>query len=70
MSTAVEEGSVAAPVVIPVREVMPWAVLAGLFMVVAYYFVGAEQGATSVFGGMGIHEFVHDARHLLGFPCH
>jgi hypothetical protein len=35
------------------------------------YFVGLEQGATSVFGsGTHIHEFTHDARHLLGFPCH
>lgn len=35
------------------------------------YFVGLDQGATSVFGAnTAIHEFVHDARHLLGFPCH
>jgi hypothetical protein len=36
-----------------------------------YYFVGIDQGATSVFGSdTHIHEFVHDARHFLGFPCH
>ncbi len=35
------------------------------------YFVGMDQGATSVFGNSTVvHEFVHDARHLLGFPCH
>ena len=36
------------------------------------YFVGLDQGATSIFGsdGQHIHEFLHDARHLLGFPCH
>jgi hypothetical protein len=35
------------------------------------YFVGLDQGASSVFGtDSHIHEFVHDARHLLGFPCH
>jgi hypothetical protein len=35
------------------------------------YFVGIDQGATSVFGSdTHVHEFVHDARHLLGFPCH
>ncbi|MBV8929151.1 MAG: CbtB-domain containing protein [Mycobacteriaceae bacterium] len=35
------------------------------------YFVGIDQGAVSVFGSdMHVHEFVHDARHLLGFPCH
>jgi hypothetical protein len=35
------------------------------------YFVGLDQGASSVFGGDShVHEFLHDARHLLGFPCH
>ena len=38
---------------------------------VVYYFVGIDEGATSVFGNtMYVHEFVHDARHFLGFPCH
>lgn len=37
----------------------------------APYFVGIDQGAVSVFGNDShVHEFVHDARHLLGFPCH
>jgi hypothetical protein len=36
-----------------------------------YYFIGIDQGMTSLFGNdMHIHEFVHDARHSLGFPCH
>ena len=36
-----------------------------------YYFIGIDQGAVSVFGSdMHVHEFVHDARHFLGFPCH
>ena len=35
------------------------------------YFIGVDQGAWSVFGNdVHIHEFVHDARHALGFPCH
>jgi Probable cobalt transporter subunit (CbtB) len=35
------------------------------------YFVGIDQGATSLFGSDShVHEFMHDARHLLGFPCH
>ncbi|GFG48755.1 cobalt transporter [Mycolicibacterium agri] len=35
------------------------------------YFIGLDQGATSVFGSnTAVHEFMHDARHLLGFPCH
>ncbi len=58
------------PVEIPLREILPWAVLGGLLMLLAIYFIGAEQGATSLFKGMYVHEFVHDGRHLLGFPCH
>ncbi len=42
----------------------------GLMALLTVYFVGAEQGATSVISGRYVHEFVHDARHLLGFPCH
>jgi hypothetical protein len=55
---------------IPVRDILPWAVFGGLLCLLALYFVGAEQGATSLFPGMYIHEFVHDGRHVLGFPCH
>ena len=55
---------------IPVREILPWAIFFGLVAALMIYFIGAEQGATSIFPGMYIHEFVHDGRHLLGFPCH
>jgi hypothetical protein len=55
---------------IPVREIAPWAIFGGLVLLMGLYFVGSEQGATSVFSGMAVHEFLHDARHLLGFPCH
>jgi hypothetical protein len=58
-----------APAPIPVREILPWAVFAALLLL-AIYFVGAEEGATSLIPGMYVHEFVHDGRHLLGFPCH
>ncbi|MCG7595335.1 CbtB-domain containing protein [Mycobacterium sp. PSTR-4-N] len=48
-----------------------WLSLTAFLALVVLYFVGVDQGATSVFGdNMYIHEFVHDARHLLGFPCH
>jgi hypothetical protein len=66
-------GSVSQPVsipVIPVRELLPWAIFGGLLMLLALYFVGAEQGATALIHGRAVHEFVHDGRHLLGFPCH
>jgi Probable cobalt transporter subunit (CbtB) len=66
-------GSIQQPVslpVIPLRELFPWALFSGLLMLLLIYFVGAEQGATSLVRGSVIHEFVHDGRHLLGFPCH
>ncbi len=69
-SAATSASDLALKVAIPIKEIMPWAIFGVLIMGLAYYFVGAEQGATSIFSGMGIHEFVHDARHLLGFPCH
>jgi hypothetical protein len=57
-------------IAIPLGKIVPWAIFGVVMAGLAYYFVGAEQGATSIFNGMGVHEFVHDARHLLGFPCH
>jgi hypothetical protein len=53
-----------------ISEVAPWAIFAGLICLLGIYFVGAEEGATSIVRGMYVHEFVHDGRHLLGFPCH
>lgn len=58
------------PVAIPVRDLLPWAVFGGLMLLLVLYFIGAEEGATSLISGMYVHEFVHDGRHLLGFPCH
>jgi hypothetical protein len=55
---------------IPLSEIVPWALFAGLILLLAIYFVSAEQGATSLIPGMYVHELVHDGRHLLGFPCH
>jgi hypothetical protein len=48
-----------------------WLTLTAFVALLVLYFVGLDQGATSVFGSNTyVHEFVHDARHLLGFPCH
>lgn len=42
-----------------------------LLALAIYYFVGFDEGMTSVFGNtMVVHEWVHDARHFLGFACH
>lgn len=59
------------PVVLPVSKAVLWLVGTAIIALALYYFIGVDQGATSVFGNdMHIHEFVHDARHFLGFPCH
>ncbi|MEU6014299.1 CbtB-domain containing protein [Streptomyces sp. NPDC047515] len=60
------------PAITPIslKAIAPWAVFFGIVMLVLLYFVGAEQGATAVISGEGVHEWVHDGRHLLGFPCH
>ncbi len=58
------------PVPIPIRDVLPWAVFSGIIAVLSIYFVGSEQGATSLISGHFLHEFVHDGRHFLAFPCH
>ena len=58
------------PVAIPLRELLPWAVFALAAAFVLLFLVGAEEGAISIFRGVYVHEFMHDGRHLLGFPCH
>jgi hypothetical protein len=66
-------GTISRPVslpVIPLSDMLPWAAFGGLLLLMAIYFVGAEQGATSLVHGRVVHEFLHDGRHLLGFPCH
>ncbi|MFE7135938.1 CbtB domain-containing protein [Streptomyces sp. NPDC057638] len=55
---------------ISLRAIAPWAAFIGVLMLVLLYFVGAEQGAVSLVSGETVHEWVHDGRHLLGFPCH
>jgi Probable cobalt transporter subunit (CbtB) len=65
----------------PKIEVSPEAISKGrvalilsitVFLALAvYYFVGVDEGMSSLFGKtMAIHEWVHDSRHFLGFPCH
>jgi len=42
-----------------------------ILALLVYYFIGVDEGAMSVFGkSMVLHEFFHDGRHFLGFPCH
>jgi hypothetical protein len=55
---------------IPLRELAPWALFFGLLGLIVIFFVSADQGAISIPAGTAIHEWVHDGRHLLGYPCH
>ncbi|MEV5753979.1 CbtB-domain containing protein [Actinoallomurus sp. NPDC052308] len=71
MTTSTLPTSSATPVVVSGTRAALWLFGTVLLCLAAYYFIGVDQGATSVFGNnMAIHEFVHDARHFLGFPCH
>jgi cobalt transporter subunit CbtB len=71
MSTLPKAELSTTPVVIPAARAALLLTTTLLVALAVYYFVGVDQGMTSVFGhNMAIHEFVHDARHLLGFPCH
>jgi cobalt transporter subunit CbtB len=70
--TSPEIGRIAAPAVdVSALKAAVWLTLTAFLGLVVLYFVGMDQGATSVFGSNTyVHEFMHDARHLLGYPCH
>ena len=55
---------------IPLGQLAPWALFFGLLGTLVLFFVSTDQGAVSLVGGTAIHEWVHDGRHLLGYPCH
>ncbi|MBB3052179.1 hypothetical protein FHS23_003208 [Prauserella isguenensis] len=55
---------------IPLREIVPWAVFTTVLALLVLLFVTTEAGAVSVVSDGLVHEFVHDGRHLLAFPCH
>jgi hypothetical protein len=68
------QSTAAAPTIeipsIPLAELAPWAIFFGLLATLVMFFIGADQGAFSIPAGTAIHEWVHDGRHLLGYPCH
>ena len=55
---------------VPLLQVGTWLVFFGLLAMLVIFFVSAGQGAISLPAGNAVHEWVHDARHLLGYPCH
>ncbi len=60
---------VAYPPAVSLHDAWPW-LLFGAALLALIYLVGADEGAASVTPGRFVHEWVHDGRHLLGFPCH
>ena len=62
---------VAEPIVDVNLKVVGALAVTALLALIAYYFIGVDEGMSSVFGkSMMVHEFFHDGRHFLGFPCH
>ena len=71
MSSLSQPSATTTPLVIPASRAVLWLVGTALLALAVYYFIGVDQGALSVFGSdTHSHEFVHDGRHFLGFPCH
>jgi hypothetical protein len=69
--TSTEARKTSRAVDLSAAKAVVWLTATTFLALVVLYFVGLDQGATSVFGDdMHVHEFLHDARHLLGFPCH
>ena len=55
---------------IPIGQLAPWAAFVFLAAAIVLFFISADQGIVSIPAGNAIHEWVHDGRHLLGYPCH
>jgi len=53
---------------IPLRELRPAFLLAGLALLVLWL-VSFDQGQLSQAGTL-LHELMHDGRHVFGVPCH
>ncbi|WP_433608983.1 CbtB domain-containing protein [Dactylosporangium sp. CA-139114] len=71
MSGAESSQAATTPLVLPISRSLVWLGGTALLALLLYYFIGIDQGAVSIFGSDShVHEFVHDGRHFLGFPCH
>jgi hypothetical protein len=60
---------VAHPPAVSLRDAWPW-LLFGTALLALIYVVSIDEGAASLIPGRYLHEWLHDGRHLLGFPCH
>lgn len=55
---------------IPVGKLAPWAIFTFLLAAIVVFFLSSYGSVATQPGGLAVHEWVHDGRHLLGFPCH
>ena len=69
VARSAELPEVAYPPAVSLHDAWPWAIFAAALLA-ALYLVGLDEGAASLIPGHAVHEWVHDGRHLLGFPCH
>lgn len=70
-STSAAPGAIAAPIVNANARAAALLASVAFLALLTFYFIGLDQGMSSVFGNhTGVHEFFHDGRHFLGFPCH
>jgi len=53
----------------PIGEILLWAAFAGILALLVIYFVGAEQGATSLISAIICMNFARWPT-LMAFPCH
>ena len=65
MAQPISAGDLDAPIHVPV-----WAWLLVAFAVFVTYLITLENGAVLGHLAENSHEFFHDARHFVGFPCH
>lgn len=62
--TSLPVSTPAAPALSPsLRDLAPWLVLVAALALTVLYLVGLAPSPV-------LHEFMHDGRHLLSFPCH
>ncbi|WP_267401381.1 CbtB-domain containing protein [Pseudomonas sp. GM_Psu_2] len=66
----VTAGSESAQFRLKLRWLIPWAVFAGLPMLLAITLLLSEQSVTALIAQAYLNEFVQNGRHSLGISCH
>lgn len=66
----VTSGSESTQFRLTLRWLIPWAVFAGLPMLLATTLLLSEESVTSLIAQAYLNEFVQNGRHSLGISCH